>query len=276
MNLLPGHYYELTVVQLQNDDILLEHSIKLPRNTASSHLHAGDKVSVFLYHNIEGELTATLLKPYAQVGDFATLKVLSITTAGAFLDWGLPKDLFVPRSFHEDDLKKGDRCLVKIVIDPTNGKVIGKEKLEDELSNEVLTVKEKEEVELIVYKNTPLGYQVIVNNKHLGLVHNNEIFKDIYAGDLLTGFIKKIKPDNKLDVVIGKPGHTRVETETDSIITRLKLANGFLPYHDKSPAEEIYSVFGMSKKTFKMTIGHLYRRKLITIEQDGIRLNTKK
>lgn len=272
MILQTGKYNKLRVEALNDDHIILEGEIPLPRDKHSVHLKAGDLVTVFLYHNTKMELVATLLRPKGIVGELATLKVIDMTLAGAFLDWGLPKDLLLPRSFHEDDLKVGDHCLVKILLDEQTGRIIAKEKLEDELSNETLTVKEKDVVEMFVYKNTELGYQMIINGKHIGLLHYNEVFKDLYAGDKMTGFIKKIKPDNKIDVMIGKPGHSRIETETDPILQALNENNGYLPYHDKTPADVIYKTFGMSKKTFKMTIGNLYRRKKIVIESEGIRL----
>ena len=271
MYLQPGHYYDLSIQSILGKEVILEHDIRLDQPERKFY-QIGEKLHVFLYHNLEDELIATTQTAKACVGDLATLKVVNLKPHGAYLDWGIPKDLFVPRSFHEDDLQEGDLCLVKIIIDNVTGKAIGKEKLEDELSNEELTVKEKEVVDMIVYKDTPLGYQMIINKKHIGLLHFNEVFKDLYAGDVVTGFIKKIKEDKKIDVMIGKPGHSRIETETDPILIMLKENNGFLPYHDKSPADEIYKAFGMSKKTFKMAIGSLYKRKKIVIEPDGIRL----
>ena len=161
--------------------------------------------------------------------------------------------------------------MVKILRDPS-GRVIAKEKLEDELSNENLTVKEMDVVEMVMYQETPLGYQMIINGKHLGLLHKNETFKELFSGDKVEGFIKKIKEDNKIDVVLGQPGYKRVVSESEPILSALHTANGFLPYHDKSDAEKIQKVFGMSKKTFKMSIGALYKQKKIVITPEGIRL----
>ncbi len=212
--------------------------------------------------------------PNVKVGDLLTLRVKSLTPAGAFLDVGLQKDLLLPRSLHEDDLEEGELCLVKVLQNP-DGTLFAKEKLEDELSNETLSVVEKEVVEMLVYKETPLGYQMIIKGKHLGLLHKNETFKELYAGDKVEGFIKKIKEGNQIDVVLGRPGYSRVETETDPILLALEAANGFLPYHDKTSPEVIYSKFGMSKKTFKMAIGKLYRLKKIAITEEGISLTSK-
>jgi predicted RNA-binding protein (virulence factor B family) len=278
--LKPGFNYTLTITQKNSQGFILEaegssQQVLLPLQYADSGLLVGDKLTVFLYHDSLGVLCASTQKPKAEVGQLATLKVVDMNPSGAFLDWGLPKDLLLPRSLHEDDLQVGDYCLVKVLYDEPTGKVIAKEKLNDELSNEQLTVEEKEIVRCIVYKDTELGYQVIVNEKHIGLLHYNEVFKDLYVGDAFTGFVKSIKEDNKINIMIGKPGHQRVEDESSKILSLLKKHNGFLPYHDKSNADDIYRVFGMSKKTFKMTIGGLYREKKIVIEQDGIRLIPK-
>lgn len=274
--LLPGHYYDLTIQEKTPEGYILGNDAAqtaiLPKQYADTGLLKGDRINVFLYHDSEGVLSASTKKPKGAVGDLVTLKVIDMSPAGAFLDWGLPKDLLLPRSLHEDDLQVGDYCLVKILYDAPTGKVIAKEKLNDELNNELLTVKELEVVKCIVYKDTELGYQVIVNGKHLGLLHYNEVFKDLYVGDEFSGFVKKIKEDNKLDIMIGKPGYERVKDEAGNVLQLLRKHNGFLPYHDKSSADDIYRVFGMSKKTFKMTVGNLYRERKIVIEKDGIRL----
>lgn len=274
--LTPGIFHQLTVTAKTADGYTLQHAngelVQLPLALADTGLLKGDTLTVFVFLNEQQQLTATCNAPKGKVGDLLTLKVTSMTPAGAWLDWGLPTPLFLPRSWHEDDLLTGDYCLVKIVFDEASNKVLAKEILTDELSNETLTVRDKEIVECIVYKDTELGYQVIVNGKHLGLLHYNEVFKDLYVGDVFTGFVKKIKEDNKLDIMIGKPGHMRVEDEAGRVISALRKQGGFLPYHDKSSADDIYRVFGMSKKTFKMTIGSLYKERKITIEENGIRL----
>lgn len=271
MEIAAGENYNLKVTSIEEDHYLLNEEIPLFKEKHLAGLRVGENIAVFVYHNSQGQLVATTQKPYAKVGELATLKVIDMSTAGAFLDWGLPKDILLPRSFHEDDLQKGDYCLVKILRDHS-GRVIAKEKLEDELSNENLTVKEMDVVELVMYQETPLGYQMIINGKHLGLLHKNETFKELFSGDKVEGFIKKIKEDNKIDVVLGQPGYKRVVSESEPILNALHKANGFLPYHDKSDAEEIQKVFGMSKKTFKMSIGALYKQKKIVITPEGIRL----
>lgn len=271
----PGKINSLAVEQVLNGTVLFEHGITLPENNLPRKPRLGDTVELFVYPDINRNWKGSVIRPKGMVGDLVTLKVVEITPSGAKLNWGLDEHLFMPRGFHEDDLEEGDFCLVKIFYDEVSGKVLAKEKLEDELSNEILTVKEKEVVEMVVYKDTPLGYQVIVNGKHLGLLHYNEVFKDLFVGDTFSGFVKKIKEDNKLDVMIGKPGHTRVEDEGSKILRMLEERGGALPYGDKSAADEIYKVFGMSKKTFKMTIGNLYKSRKISIQPEEIKLVPK-
>ncbi|MCK7557495.1 hypothetical protein MKQ70_21810 [Chitinophaga sedimenti] len=159
-----------------------------------------------------------------------------------------------------------------IYIDEMTGRVAATEKIDQYLSNEELTVKELDPVDLIIYRRDDLGYQVIINNKHTGVLHSNEVFKQVDIGDKLQGFIKTIKDENKIDVVLGKRGYERVEDEAGKILRLLRENDGYLPYHDKSDPEEIYSFFGMSKKTFKMTTGNLYKQQKIVFTQTGIKL----
>ena len=162
--------------------------------------------------------------------------------------------------------------LVKIVKDEQTGRLAATQKLEPFLSNETLTVNVKDEVDLIVYRQTDIGYEVIINNIHKGILHNNEIYRNINIGDRFKGFIKNILPENKIDVAAGKSGYTRVEDESEKILRLLKENDGYLPYHDKSSPEDIYSFFAMSKKTFKMTTGNLYKQHKISFTKTGIQL----
>ena len=197
---------------------------------------------------------------------------MSVTPQGAFLDWGLMKDIFVPKSQQLKKMIPKGSYLVKIVLDEQTGRIAATEKIDSFLSNEELTVKEMEEVNLTVYRRTDIGYVVIINNKHTGVLHHNEIYRNITSGDTFKGFIKKIYPkENKIDVVAGKSGYKKVEDETGKIIRLLHEHNGYLPYNDKSNPEDIYEFFGMSKKTFKMTIGNLYKQRKIRIEKTGIK-----
>lgn len=246
--------------------------ILLPKRFVPAGAKTGDELKVFLYHDGEDRLIATTQQPKGILGDIVKLRCVSVTPQGAFLDNGLMKDIFVPKSKQQRGMIPNGEYLVKIYLDEQTGRLAATERIEQFLGNEELTVKELELVDLIVYRRTDIGYVVIINNRHTGVLHHNEIYRDITAGDRFKGFIKKIYPDNKIDVSAGKPGYDRVEDETQKILRLLKENNGFLPYHDKTDPELIYSFFGMSKKTFKMTVGNLYRQKKVSLEKEGMRL----
>lgn len=246
--------------------------ILLPKRFVPAGTGEGDELNVFIYHDSEDRIIATTQQPKGMLGDIVKLRTVSVTPQGAFLDWGLMKDIFVPNSKQQTTMIPNGEYLVKIYLDEQTGRLAATEKLEPFLSNEKLTVKELELVDLIVYRRTDIGYVVIINHQHTGVLHFNEIYRNITSGDHFQGFIKKIYPDNKIDVAAGKPGYGRVEDESEKIIRLLKEHDGYLPYYDKSDPEEIYSFFGMSKKTFKMTTGNLYKKKLISFEKTGIRL----
>jgi uncharacterized protein len=246
--------------------------ILLPKRFVPRGTKVGDELEVFLYHDSENRLIATTQKAFGKVGDILLLKAVSTTGQGAFLDWGLMKDIFVAQSQQLSKMIAGQEYLVMIYIDEMTGRVAATEKIDPYLSNEELTVKELDPVDLIIYRRDDLGYQVIINNKHTGVLHSNEVFKQVDIGDKLTGFIKTIKEENKIDVVLGKRGYERVEDEASKILRLLQENDGYLPYHDKSDPEEIYSFFGMSKKTFKMTTGNLYKQQKIVFTQTGIKL----
>lgn len=246
--------------------------ILLPKRFAPRTLRIGDEISVFIYHDSDNRLIATTQKANAAVGEIAKMKAVSVTGQGAFLDWGLMKDLFVPKSKQLGGMREGAEYLVKLYIDEMTGRVVATEKIESLLSNEELTVKEKDIVDLIVYRESELGYVMIINNKHTGILHSNEIFTTLHTGDKLQGFVKTIRPDNKIDVVLGKPGFQKVEDEASKILRLLQENDGYLPYHDKSDPQEIYDFFGMSKKTFKMTTGNLYKQQKIAFTKTGVQL----
>lgn len=256
-----------------------EEGILLPKRFVPRGAKPGDQLKVFLYHDSEDRLIATTQHPKGILGDIVKLKVVSITPQGAFLDWGLMKDLFVPKSKQLTGMRPGGEYLVKIFLDEQTGRLAATEKIEPLLSNENLTVKEKDLVDLTVYRRTDIGYVVIINNRHTGVLHFNEIFRDIAIGDRFQGFIKQILPADKtpsgetrIDVVAGRPGYERTEDAATTILRLLKENKGHLPYHDRSDPEAIYSFFGMSKKTFKMTTGRLYKEKKIKITDEGIEL----
>ena len=244
--------------------------ILLPIRFAPPELQIGDMLKVFIYHDSDNRLIATTQTPFGVVGDIVKMKAVEVTKQGAFLDWGLMKDLFVPTSKQLAGMRQGGEYLVKLYLDEMTGRVAATEKIDYGLNNEALTVKEKEIVSLVVYRKTELGYAMIINSKHIGLLHNNEIYREMVLGERLEGFVKTIRPDNKIDVVLGKPGFQKVEDEASKILRLLVENDGYLPYHDKSDPEEIYAFFGMSKKVFKMTTGMLYKQQKIAFTKTGI------
>lgn len=268
-----GEYNVLKVTREKPMGVFVDdgaEGILLPKRFVPPGTQVGDEIKVFLYHDGDDRPIATTQKPYGVVGDIVKLKAVASNNQGAFLDWGLMKDLFVPKSKIKNYMVANGEYLVKIYLDERTGRVAASEKLEAFLSNDELTVEEMEEVDLLVYRQTDIGYEVIINNIHKGMLHSNEIYRDIAIGDKFRGFIKKILPENKIDVVAGKSGFDRVEDATEKVERLLKENDGYLPYHDKSSPEEIYSFFAMSKKTFKMATGNLYRQKKIVFTKTGI------
>jgi predicted RNA-binding protein (virulence factor B family) len=273
-----GRYNTLKVIRKADFGVYLDdgaEGILLPKRFVPPNTNIGDELKVFLYHDSENRIIATTQTPKGIVGDILMLKVVSITPQGAFLDFGLMKDLFVARSQQLMGMRVGGQYLVKIYLDEKTGRIAATEKIDEFLTNDPLTVKELEMVDLTVYRRTDIGYVVIINNLHTGVLHFNEIYRDINIGDKFEGYIKTIRPDNKIDVVLGKTGYKRVEGETEKVLRLLQENNGYLPYNDKSAPEEIYEFFGMSKKTFKMTTGALYKQGKIQFAKQGILLVEK-
>lgn len=254
------------LVDEENNDVLL------PERYVPENIQIGEDIEVFIYHDSENRLIATTDKPLAIVGQTAKLKVVDTTSAGAFLDIGLMKDLFVAKSQQLTGMRKGGEYLVRLYVDEQTGRLAATEKIDRYLSNEELTVKPLEEVELITYRRTDIGYLMIINEKHTGVLHFNEIYTNISIGDKFRGYIKNINEDNTIDLVLGSAGYKRVEDETGKILRLLTENNGYLPYHDKSEPEEIYEFFGMSKKVFKMSVGKLYKERKIELTKTGIKL----
>jgi predicted RNA-binding protein (virulence factor B family) len=270
-----GVYNQLIVIREVDFGVYLDdgkEGILLPKRLVPPGTKVGNELRVFLYHDGEDRLIATTQQPKGILGDIVKLKVVSVMNQGAFLDWGLMKDLFVPKSKQLTGMRVGGEYLVKIYMDEQTGRMAATEKFDSLLSNEELTVKELDMVDLVIYRQTDIGYVVIINNLHTGVLHANEVYRDLAIGDKLKGFIKKIRSDKKIDVVLGNKGYKRVEDEVEKVLRLLKENDGYLPYHDKSGPEEIYAFFGMSKKAFKMTTGNLYKQRKITFTQTGIKL----
>jgi predicted RNA-binding protein (virulence factor B family) len=277
-----GKYNLLKVIRAVDFGVYLDdgaEGILLPKRFVPTATAIGDELKVFLYHDGEDRLIATTQEPKGILDDIVKLRAVTVTPHGAFLDMGLMKDIFVPKSKQIFDMRVNGDYLVKIYLDEQTGRIAATEKLEPFLSNEELTVEELEVVNLIVYRRTDIGYVCIINNRHTGVLHFNEIYRNIGVGDKFKGFIKKIYPVTndkddrfRIDVAAGQPGYNRVEDEAGKVLRLLAENNGYLPYNDKSKPEDIYDFFGMSKKTFKMTTGNLYKERKISFEKTGIKL----
>lgn len=271
-----GKYNTLKVVKKVDFGMYLDggdgEEILLPKRYVPRDLKQGDEIEVFIYHDSDNRLVATTLKPHGILGDIVSMRVVHTNKQGAFMDWGLMKDIFVPLSQQVSRMAEGQNYLVRIYLDEMTGRLAATEKINSYLDNEDIDLQEMDEVDLLVQRETELGYAVIINNQYLGLLHFSDVFKEIETGDKLKGYIKTIRDDNKIDVMLGKPGYQKVADEEGRILQLLEENDGYLPYHDKSEPEEIYDFFGMSKKVFKMTIGALYKQKKIDLTKTGIKL----
>jgi hypothetical protein len=246
--------------------------ILMPNRYVPEGTMPGDFIEAFIYLDSEDRLIATTEKPLAMVEKFALLEVVSVTPVGAFLNWGLPKDLFVPFREQRKPMEVGKKYLVYVYLDADTKRVAASSKIEQFLDNIPVDYDENEEVDLIIVNETDLGYNAIIDYSHLGVLYKNEVFQELNPGDKVQGFIKKIRTDGKIDLRLDKIGYEKITSFVDRIIVELQKNKGFLPLTDKSSPEEIYKTFKISKKNFKAAIGALYKKRFIALEEDGIRL----
>jgi len=246
--------------------------VLLPNKYVPEDLKKSDELNVFIYKDSEDRITATTLTPKILLNKYAYLKVKDVNRFGAFLDWGLEKDLMVPFSQQNKKMRPNASYLVYLYLDEETERLVASCKLRHFLQEEPLTVEKDEEVDIIIWEQTDIGYNVIINELHKGLVYKNEIFQRIHPGDRVKGFVKEIREDNKIDISLQKQGYSNVTEKLDPLTQALLKNGGFLPLNDKSAPEEIYKRMKMSKKTFKKAIGALYRQRTIRIEEDGIYL----
>lgn len=271
-----GKYNTLKIVKDLDFGVYLdggnELEILLPARYVPKNVKPGDEVEVFIYHDNEGRLIATTARPKATVGEFAFMEVKSVSNAGAFLDWGLMKDLLVPFREQKMAMREGKWYLVYLRVDHVTGRVMASARIEKFLNNVPPLYEHNQEVDLLVADETELGYKVIINNLHMGMVYHNEVFQRLEKGERLKGYIKEVREDEKVDVSLSPLGFQRVEGIAGTVLEALRVQGGFLPVHDKSEPEIIYSLFRCSKKAFKQAIGTLYKQHRIVIGEDGIRL----
>ena len=270
-----GKYNTLEVLKKVDFGIYLKgdnnEEILLPSRYVPHNCRLGDKIDVFVYLDSEDRIIATTEHPYAQVGEFAYLQVKSTNRVGAFLDWGLMKDILVPFREQKMTMKEGYSYIVYLYVDSESQRIAASVKLDKYLDNVPINYVPNQEVDILVVQRTDLGYKVIINNLHWGMVYHNEIFTNIEKGDKLKGYIKQVRNDEKIDVSLQPFGYEKIDALSQQILDVLKDNDNYLPLSDKSPAETIYNYFSCSKKNFKKAIGALYRKHLILILNNGIK-----
>ncbi|MBE6255103.1 MAG: GntR family transcriptional regulator [Prevotella sp.] len=271
-----GRFNRLTIVRRAEQGLYLSggpEDILLPNRYVPDGAEIGDEIDVFVYLDNEERLIATTETPKAQVGDFAWLQVAWVNNFGAFLDWGLMKDLFVPFREQKMKMQKGKSYLVHLHIDPESYRIMASAKVERYLSTDFPPYHGGDEVDILVWQKTDLGFKAIVENRFSGMLFDAEIFRQLHSGDRLKAYVKQVRPDGKIDLSLQKKGQKAVHDFSDTLLEHLQNNGGFTPLGDKSPAEEIYALFGVSKKVFKKAVGDLYKQHLITIEPQGLRMN---
>ena len=274
-----GEYHTLEIDRdtppglfLKDDSGDKENEVLLPNKYKPENFEIGDKLEVFVYLDHDERPVATTLTPYVKLDEFGFLKCAEVSNIGAFLDWGLEKHLFVPFKEQAYKMKKGEWYLIFCYLDEDSQRLVASSKVNHFLTNAELTVEPYEEVDLIVTNKTDIGFNLIVNELHQGLVYHDDVFQDLKTGDKLKGWVKKTRTDNKIDITLQRPGYRSIEPNADAIMNELQMQDGFLPLTDKSSPEEIKQKLEMSKKSFKKAIGTLYKKRHITIEEDGIYL----
>lgn len=276
MHIILGDYNNLEIVKRVSFGLYLngdeDGEILLPAKYVPDGYDIGDIIKVFVYLDNEERLVATTEEPLAKVGDFALLRVAWTNDYGAFLDWGLLKDLFVPFSEQEGKMVKGNSYLVYVTIDRKSYRIYASARLDKFLSRTKPPYETDEEVDIIVWRRTDLGWKVIVNGNHSGLVFANEVFRDLKTGDRLKGYVKRVRTDGKIDIALQRHGVAGDDDSSMRLLSAIEAQRGFLPLNDNSSPDEIYSMLGMSKKAFKRAAGKLYKQRLIIIDDEGLRL----
>lgn len=272
-----GKYNELVILRQTSVGLFLGdengEEVLLPNKYCSENMKIEEKIKVFVYRDSSEKKVATTLTPGILLNEFALLQVSAVSEVGAFLDWGLEKDLMVPFREQRQKMEKNRWYIVYLDLDTKTDRLYASNRIEKFLQNEEILVKENEEVDLLILQKTDLGYSVIVNNAHKGLIFENEVFRDLNIGDRMKGYVKKLREDNKIDISIQPIGYKNFnDVNSETIYNTLTENGGFLPITDRSTPEEIYSTFGMSKKAFKRSIGALYKQRKIDLQPDGITL----
>lgn len=272
-----GKINKLTVARRTDNGCYLEdeneNEVLLPNAYVTDDLKISDEIEVFVYKDSEDRIVASTLKPYIQFEEFAYLQVKEVNDYGAFIDWGLPKDLMVPFAEQTVKMEEGNWYLIFLLEDTETERLIGSNKIKDFLFFKDIDVKEGDEVDLLLYDMTELGMNAVVNNLYKGLIFKSDIHKTIKPGDRIKGYVKQVREDGKIDIILEPAGYTKsVDQNTEIIISALKESDGFLNITDKNTPDEIKSILGLSKKAFKKAIGKLYKEKKIELNEKGIKL----
>jgi predicted RNA-binding protein (virulence factor B family) len=271
-----GTFATLTVDRIKSPGAYLinenDEDVLLPNKYVTDDLQVGDEIEVFIYLDGEERIVATTIKPFIKLNDFAVLKTNNVNNIGAFMDWGLEKDLFIPFREQELKIKEGNSYLVYMYFDKQTERLVGSTKLLKFLDNSDHKLQIRDKVDLIVWTSSELGTKVIINKKHLGLLYSNEVFKKLKFGQQLEGYIKKTRSDEKIDVSLEEISYKNIEPNAQRILKLLEKHKGSIKLNDKSHPDEIQEILGVSKKAFKKALGSLYKKRLITIDNKGIHL----
>ena len=276
MNIELGKYNQLEVVKEVDFGVYLDGGedgeILLPTRYVPEDCKIGDILNVFLYLDMDERLIATTLTPFVQVGQFACLEVSWVNQYGAFLNWGLMKDLFVPFREQKMKMQVGRKYVVHAHLDEESFRIVASAKVERYLSKEQPEYASGDEVDILIWQKTDLGFKAIIDNKYSGLLYENEIFTSLETGMEMKAFVKQVREDGKVDLILQKPGFEKIDDFAKTLLDYIKEQGGRINLNDKSPAEDIYDTFGVSKKTFKKGVGDLYKKHLILLKEDGIML----
>ncbi len=273
-----GKYQKLQMLEKGAYGVILDGKdrgrLLLPLNQCPDNAAPGDELEVFVYLDSEGDPVPTTHRPAAELGQVAWLEVVSLSTVGAFVNWGLSKDLFIPFAEQQHKLTEGRHTLVKIYLD-NQGRLAGSTRVDHWIKDDAQGFKRGDKVKLIIADRTELGFKAIVNHQYWGLLYSNELFQKVRKGQQIEGYIKQARDDGRLDLTLTKPGFSkdRIKNVNDAILAALEDNDGFITVTDKSPPEEISAAFGVSKKVFKQAVGSLYKQRLISLEKSGIRKN---
>lgn len=274
MSIELGKFNRLEVVKEVDFGMYLdggdEGEILLPARYVPEGCQIGDILNVFLYLDNEERLIATTLTPLVQVGEFACLEVAWVNQFGAFLNWGLMKDLFVPFSEQKMKMQVGKKYIVHAHLDDESYRIVASAKVDRYLSKEKAEYQPGEEVNILIWQKTDLGFKAIIENKFGGLLYDSEIFQPLHTGMVLKAYVKQIREDGKIDLVLQKLGFEKVDDFSKTLLEYIREHDGYTSLNDKSPADDIYAAFGVSKKTFKKAVGDLYKKHLVVLQEDGI------